>query len=469
MATRLPTLAVTALLVALAGTNYQAAPAGPPLFNSDEPVAFQLKAAFNDLFDHARTDDAYSVAGTLSYAHDGREVTIDGVKLSLRGNTSKRENECAFPKLKVDLPPDKDSVGPLLAGMDSLKIGTHCGEAADDMLTAKYGRMSNERSPLREVFIYRLLDSVGVPTLKARPAKITYVYADPRPAQTPAQEQPLVRGAMVLEGGDDAVKRYGGTREIEETAFVNARTQFAVADTVRLALAQAMIGNFDWCLKMTPSDAYRCDARHPLWNIIAVASDDGKVRPVIYDFDVSGMVVGRHPWFKTVFSRAFSRAQSEIEVEVLAQVQRTRSLFARADLDAARAEFMQHKDAAYKTLASATLDKSGREVAKAYLDGFFGAIATDDAFYRPVVTATGAKLYANENRAPLCASRGTIPIGTPVSDPLQTKGGMVQVHVLDALWHWAPPVKCPAVQQGPVWIDADAISRDYPKAQERPQ
>jgi hypothetical protein len=35
--------------------------------------------------------------------------------------------------------------------------------------------------------------------------------------------------------------------------------------------------------------------------------------------------------------------------------------------------------------------------------------------------------------------------------------------VLDALWNWAPPVKCPAVRQGPVWIEAAAISKDFPK------
>jgi hypothetical protein len=38
----------------------------------------------------------------------------------------------------------------------------------------------------------------------------------------------------------------------------------------------------------------------------------------------------------------------------------------------------------------------------------------------------------------------------------------VQVWMLDALWHWAPPVKCKAAHEAPVWIDADLISRDYP-------
>src|SRR6267143_1140331 len=87
--------------------------AGPSasLFSSYDVVSLQLKAPFNDLIDKARTDDEYAVTGTLSYTDGGREVTIEGVKVSLRGHTSKRESECAFPKLKLDLPADAAGQG----------------------------------------------------------------------------------------------------------------------------------------------------------------------------------------------------------------------------------------------------------------------------------------------------------------------------------------------------------------------
>ena len=58
-------------------------PADTPLFSSDDPVDFRLSAPFNELFDRARTDDEYSVAGTLGYTHAGQEVSIDGVRVSL--------------------------------------------------------------------------------------------------------------------------------------------------------------------------------------------------------------------------------------------------------------------------------------------------------------------------------------------------------------------------------------------------
>ena len=214
-------------------------------------------------------------------------------------------------------------------------------------------------------------------------------------------------------------------------------------------------------VKMTPDDTYRCDARHPLWNVAAAASSSG-ARPIMHDFDVAGIITGRHPWFTDVFNAAFAPSKSADETEVIAQVQRTRTLFGRPELDAARAGFVKRKADAYRLLEAASLDAAGRKIARQYLDAFYRAIESDDAFYRPVVTATDARLYASENRDAVCAARGPAPPGTPVSEPLQTRGSLMQVLVLDALWHWAPPAKCPAVREGPVWIETSAVSRNFP-------
>jgi hypothetical protein len=439
-----------------------AAVSASTLFSSYDAVTLQLKAPFNQLFDRARDDDDFKVVGSLSYNEGGQPVTVDGVQISLRGHTSKREGECAFPKLKVEFPRGHKPT-PLFAGMNGIKIGTHCGEASDDGVTVKYGRLPNELSPRREAFVYRLLETLGVPALKARPARITYVYTDARPGQSPSEEQPIVRHAMLLEGTEAAIARVGGQREIDEKTFTNARAQFSPADTGRLVFAEALIGNFDWCVKMTPDDTYRCDARHPLWNVAAGATPDGKARPLMYDFDVSGIVTGRHPWFTDVFSDAFVPSKSQADVEALAQVQRARSLLTRDELNATRAEFMTRKADAYRTLEAADLDPAGKQHARRYLDSFYQAIESDEAFYRPVVATAGAKMYASPRGAAVCTSNGAIPVGTPVSEPLKTDGAFVQVMVLDALWHWAPPAQCPDVRRGPVWIERTAISKDFPK------
>ena len=77
-----------------------AAVSASTLFSSYDVVSLQLKAPFNALFDRARTDEDFSVVGTLSYSDGGQPVTVDRVQIGVRGHTSRRESECAFPKLK---------------------------------------------------------------------------------------------------------------------------------------------------------------------------------------------------------------------------------------------------------------------------------------------------------------------------------------------------------------------------------
>ena len=438
------TLAVTALLLGSTQAAQTPAQARPDFFSSTDPIALKLEAPLGQLFEHGGEDEKYSVPGTLTYKDpsSGADVVLRDVKVAVRGHTSRRETECTFLKLKLQLP----------GGYD-LRIGTHCGEVADDTLSTKYGRLANEKSPWREGLVYRLLDSLGVPTLRSRAARVTYV--------DPAAGTPLVRNALLLEDDQDAMKRVKGTSEISLETFGNVRARGAADEAARIAFGQAVIGNFDWCLKFSPDDIYRCNEPKPLWNVLAFERAGGTAL-LMKDFDLAGMVVGRHPWFATVFNPAFVPSKSEVEIEVLAQVQRVRSLFPRARLDALRRAFMDRKAAAYSVLDTTSVDDEGRKLARAYLDNFFKAI--DDAeFYRPVVFKPDTQVFADAQRSKeACGVKDVFRIGTPVNE-LQKSGTMSQVVVLDALWRWAQKDSCDAVRTGPVWIASDAISRDYPQ------
>ena len=453
---KMPRRAAFVALIPIVLAIGAAAPSTPVLFSSHDLVTLQLEAPFTELIEMGRDNDEHSVVGKLSYqSKAGERATIENVKISLRGHTSRRESECAFPKLKLHLTtPPQDGI---FAGARTVKVGTHCGESAGDALTPRFGRLPNEQSPFREAFVYRLLDVLQVPTLKARPARITYVYADGR-------QQPLVRNAMLLEDDDDARARLGADQEIAPNAFSNARDEFKAEDTAQIAFAEALIGNYDWCLKLTPDDTYRCDARRILWNVMALRGG-GRTFPLIYDFDVTGMVAGRHAWFGDVYNEAFVKSKSHPEIEVLGQIQRTRALFSREVLDATRARFMERKADAHRALQEAPLDEPGRRRIQEYLDGFYHAIGSDAAFYRPVVTAPNTMPHTTAERtAVVCPDRGAIPIGTAVGDPIATRGSMIQVVLLDTQWNWATPVKCPAIHTAPVWIESSAVSKDFPKA-----
>jgi hypothetical protein len=415
------------------------------LLKGREPLVLTLTAPLEDLFTRGADDENISVPGTLSFKDpaSGSDVVLPNIAVSVRGHTSRRETECTFPKLKLKL-----------KGGGSIKIGTHCGEAPDEVLSAKYGRLANEMSPLREALVYQLLEAAEVPVLRTRPARISYIDT--------AQNRPLLRNALLLEDDDDAMKRLNGRGELPMETFGSVAMRRASADAGRIAFGEAMIGNFDWCLKFAPGDIYRCNEPKPLWNVLAFDRDDGTASLIMKDFDLAGMVVGRHQWFDKVWNRAFVPSRSEVEIEVLSQVQRTRSLFPRAELDTVRRHFLDRKPAVYAALEKASVDPRGRELARAYLDKFFTAIAEDETFYRPVVAREDVQVYLDPQATQeACRPKDAIRAGTPVNE-LQRSGRMSQVVILDALWRWASRNECDNVQNGPVWILSDAITMDYP-------
>src|SRR5918993_2305835 len=172
-------MSVRALLVAsmlVLGTQAQPVPQGAKLDNlleAKEPVELTIEAPIQDLFATGSEDENISVPGTVTFRDpsSGAAVVLNDVAVSVRGHTSRRETECTFPKLKLKL-----------KGAGSLKIGTHCGEAPDGELSAKYGRLPNEKSPHREALVYELLRAIETPTLKTRAARITYIdKAQPTP------------------------------------------------------------------------------------------------------------------------------------------------------------------------------------------------------------------------------------------------------------------------------------------------
>src|SRR6476646_7929297 len=83
------------------------------------------------------------------------------------------------------------------------------------------------------------------------------------------------RSPLLREDDDDAMKRAGGTTELTLENFGNVASRHASADAGSIAFGEAMIGNFDWCLKFSPDDTYRCNEPKPLWNVLAFDRGDG--------------------------------------------------------------------------------------------------------------------------------------------------------------------------------------------------
>jgi hypothetical protein len=453
-------LILMAALTAGQGCRFRADSASSSLFEQQDVLRLRLEAPFNTLFAHIYDGEDYSVAGTLLRDDGQGPMPLGDVKVSVRGNSSKDITECTFPKLKLKWASSGERpMPPPFAGLKTFKINTHCGERPDGDLSPGLGRWANEKSPHREALVYRLLAVMRVRTLQARPARIEYVYTDPDPDRKPDQRRPFERDALFLEDDDDARKRLGGEASLEE--FTDGRRHFSAVDALNVAFGQAMVGNFDWCLKFAADDPRHCDDNQLLYNVLAFRGGRAAAFPVIYDFDLAGMVAGRHRWFDDTFGRRFLPSGSAVQIEAISQVQQTRSLFTRAELDAARARFKRHQADAYRVLDQASVDPEGRAIIRAHLNAFFLAINADHDFYRPVVSRSGEYAYAEAAAlAPVCAAQGPIPVGTPVGRTRAAAGGMIQVDLLD-LFQWAKP--CPAMRSGSVWVRRAAISTDFPK------
>jgi len=438
-----------------------AADAAAQLFSSLEPFDARLEFPLADLKARTRANSDVSVTGTLSYRDpsSGEMRIIEGIAVSTRGHTSQRESECDFPKLKLKFV--RDQADPLFGGIKSLKIGTHCADRADGDLTPKFGRWANDKAPWREAAVYNVLEALQVPTLQARPVRLTYIDTQ----AGAGRGEPLTRNAFFLEDDRAAMSRLNGVGEQTELEFTSARERFTESDAARLAFTEALVGNFDWCVRFYTRDSYRCDPRHALWNVLAFTRENATDLPVPYDFDISGMVTGDHLWFHSTFGRTSGTdSATKIAVEVLSQLERTRSLFSRATLDQTRAAFIERKQAAYDLLARVSIDDEGRLFITQYLDNFFRVIENDDAFYRPVVSKPSATISLDASGTRAACASNTAPVGTVVSDIVETRGPVSRVRLLDVLWHWTDARRCDVVHNEPVWIPTASISTDYPSA-----
>ena len=85
----------------------------------------------------------------------------------------------------------------------------------------------------------------------------------------------------------------------------------------------------------------------------------------------------------------------------------------------------------------------------------------DDAFYIPVVTATGINAWTRATQGePACPTDNDIPVGTPVGVSVARAGAMIQAPLLDVLWKWYD--RCPATRK-PVWLPSSAVSDAFPR------
>lgn len=172
-----------------------------------------------------------------------------------------RQAECKFPPLRLNLKKKATRDTPF-AGQNKLKLVTHCrsGFATRGYLAA-------------ELLAYQLLNHFTAFSFRTRALKITY-----EDAQTHSRQQ---QWAFVIEHKSDLAKRNRAkANELNHVPHDDLAGKYSTV----IAVYQYLIGNTDFSFTRGPAGDDCCH------NVVPLTGAGGKVYPVPYDFDASGLV-----------------------------------------------------------------------------------------------------------------------------------------------------------------------------------
>lgn len=310
------------------------------LFAAHDALEITLTAPFRSIV-RDRDDHPQDRPATLGYEFEG-EAHLVAIGIRARGKSRRERDVCTFPPLRLNLP--KAAVkGTLFAKQNKLKLVTHCKSKA-----------SHQQVLLREYLAYRMLNLLTDASFKVRLLTVNYVDED-------RGGRVITRLGFLIEHKDRLARRLG-TELIKITRV--ERNKLAPAAASLAELYQFLISNTDFSFVAGPANDLCCHNAVPF---VGVA---GKVIPVPYDFDVSGLV-----------DAPYALPQENLKQRNLKD--RLFRGFCRSapHLDDAVAKAQASRDAIYELVADldGLNEKNQRQVTR-FIDGFY-KILDDPALY----------------------------------------------------------------------------------------
>lgn len=227
------------------------------LFATNDQLQFTLIANFGAIGKDRDSTSKVRYPGTLVVKDSAGAERRIPVALRTRGHFRLKRSTCRFVNLLVLFPGKKgDTDGTPFEGQKSLKLGGHC---QDD---ERYEQLLR-----REYLAYRIFNTVSPRSFRARLATGTYL-------DSVSGKSLGTRTAMFIENEDDMAARQGGRiREFRRAIFADMD-----GETLdQLSIFQFLIGNTDFSI-------------YALHNVRLAVTQSGRVLPIPYDFDFSGLV-----------------------------------------------------------------------------------------------------------------------------------------------------------------------------------
>jgi hypothetical protein len=252
------------LLAAMACASASAADTGDDkntaaLFRSHDLLEVTIEAPIKQIM-RDRSVTEYT-QGTLTYEDpEAGETTLD-IGIRTRGRFRRQTDVCPFAPLRLNF---RKTKGTLFAKSDKLKMVTHC----------RSGSKVYAQAILKEYLAYRILNTLTDNSFRVRLLRVTYVDN----ARGKVVDSNY---AFLIEHRNQLAKRIGREASKAETTVVSALDG---QETNIASVFQYLIGNTDFSpIKGVPGESC-CH------NYVLMASDEGKMLSIPYDFDVTGIV-----------------------------------------------------------------------------------------------------------------------------------------------------------------------------------
>ena len=259
-----PANAAVAILVVIAATalSFSAHASKRPLFDDTTPLDAVLTVPLSQAYGQKRKDVRPYLDGTLSYKGENGVITRVPLKVKTRGNF--RRANCSLPPLRLNFPKKLVSKT-LFKGQDKLKLVGPC----------KFGGAYKDLIGL-ELLAYQVYQTVSEFSLKTRQMNLSYVDISKK-------RKPRTSTAFVIEDIEDLAKR----RKLKYISPEKAnRDTMDLDETALLEIFALFIANNDYST-LTGLAGTKCC--HNV-RLLSPKDGNGKVIPVPYDFDMSGLV-----------------------------------------------------------------------------------------------------------------------------------------------------------------------------------
>jgi len=319
-------LGVIALRTTAAAQDTTAS-SGPSVFDSVTPLQLTLRTDLRSLI-RDRGEDRAEHDGIARITRADGGIDSAAVQLRTRGIFRRRPSVCGFPPLRLSVG-RRRARGTFLEGERRIKLVTHCRNSDQ-----------YEQYVLQEYLIYRAYAILTDLSLRTRLARVTY-------EDVTGREKPVTRYAILIEDERRLAERHR-LRVVEDTGAPLARLD--PSQTVFMAVFQYFIGNTDWSIRA-------------LHNIVLLADSAGRLIPVPYDFDWSGVIATRY-------------AQPDTSLGIRSVKERLYAGYCGTldDFDGVFVRFRQHRAAIEALYDLEPLDPDHRQQARRYYAEFYRMI-----------------------------------------------------------------------------------------------